>query len=175
MRLFFGIELTKDIKDHIAHAVAPFQKSPKGWENPHDYHLTLVFIGETPLEEIPALHEELKKISFPTFKLTLKNFDFFSRRVMYLRCELPDEIAKLAKPGIKEFIPHITVKRWQRYEYDELKKKLEANPFEVKSIEVDHLALFKSEKDSDNRKYHVLEKFYSTPTKSSTSIISVAR
>lgn len=175
MRLFFGIELPANIKDHIAKSVAPLQISPKGWENPHDYHVTLIFIGETSLEEVPSIREELSKITFPPFTLTLKNFEFFNRRVLYLKCELPEEISKLAKPGSKEFIPHITVKRWQRYEFDELKKRIEANPFEVKSVKLDHLALFKSEKDSDNRKYHVLEKFYSTPTKSSTSIISVAR
>ena len=42
--------------------------------------------------------------------------------------------------------------------FEELKKRIEKNPFEAKSQRVDHLALFKSEKDSDNHKYHVLER-----------------
>lgn len=186
MRIFLGIELPQEIKKHIELSVSPLQTTLKGWENPHDYHLTLLFIGETPATEIPAIIEEFKQISFTPFTLTLRNFEFFNRRVFYLKCDAGDELQNLMisiethfsqyfKSGGKPFIPHITVKRWQRYEYDELKKRIVANPLKVKSIKVDHLALFKSEKDSDNRKYHVLERIYSTPTKSSTSTISTAR
>lgn len=186
MRLFLGIELPAQIKDHIARSVFPLQKDLKGWENPHDYHLTLLFIGEAQPEETLHIIEELKKITFEPLTLTLRNFEFFPRRVFYLKCDQTDELLTLIetinahfpqyfKTATKPFIPHITVKRFQRYEYDELKKKILENPFEVKSIEVDHLALFKSEKDRDNRKYHVLERNYSTPTKSSTSTISSAR
>lgn len=54
------------------------------------------------------------------------------------------------------YSPHITLKRYQRYEYAELEKKIFQNPFEARSIMVDHLSLFKSEKDVQNLKYHVI-------------------
>ncbi|MFP5387470.1 MAG: 2'-5' RNA ligase family protein, partial [Bacteriovoracia bacterium] len=60
----------------------------------------------------------------------------------------------------KEFIPHITVKRWQRYEHNHLVSGLRERKLEEKSFIVTELALFKSEKDSLNRKYHVI---YSKP------------
>ncbi len=167
MRLFIGIELPQEIKDHIASVVSPLQQRIKGWEHPHDYHMTLLFIGETAPEAVPEITNQLKEITFTPFTLTLTELFFFSRRVMYMGCKPSAEILDLKtklqhhfpefyKPETKPFIPHITVKRWQRYEYDELEKKMLENRFEEKSLVIDHLALFKAEKDSDNRKYHVL-------------------
>jgi 2'-5' RNA ligase len=148
--------------------------------------LTLLFIGETSKEEIPLLIKRLHEIKFSPFMLSIRSIEFFNRRVLYLACDINEEIMRIRKalqdsfPSYfpingKPFIPHITIKRWQRYEYDRLKKIIEANPFQQKSIIIDHLALFKGEKDSENRKYHVIERFYSTPTKSSTSTIFKAR
>jgi len=169
MRLFIGIDLPVEIKNHIELSVYPLQVTTKGWEHPHDYHLTLLFIGETPPIEIPFIVHQLNEITFTPFSLTLKTIEFFNRRVLYLSCEDSLELlnlrkditfhfSKYKKPETKKFIPHITLKRWQRYEFDELKKRIEENPFVEKSIRVDHLALFKSEKDADNRKYHVLKR-----------------
>jgi 2'-5' RNA ligase len=168
-RLFLGIELSGPLKDAIAEALAPLKTSPKGWEDPFDYHVTLLFLGETPLEEIPLISHELRQISFAPFTLTFRSLVFFNRRVLYLSCDPSPELMQLKsqidshfpkylKPESKKFIPHVTVKRWQRYEFQELKKRIEENPFEARSQRVDHLALFKSEKDSDNHKYHVLER-----------------
>jgi 2'-5' RNA ligase len=47
MRLFLGIDVPSEIKAFLTDAYAPIQFSTKGWELPHDYHLTLLFIGET--------------------------------------------------------------------------------------------------------------------------------
>ena len=168
-RLFIGIELSGPLKDAIAESLAPLKTSPKGWEDPFDYHVTLLFLGETPLEEIPLMTRELRQISFTPFTLTFRSLAFFNRRVLYLSCDPSPELVQLKsqidshfpkylKPESKKFIPHVTVKRWQRYEFQELKKNIEKNPFEARSQRVDHLALFKSEKDSDNHKYHVLER-----------------
>lgn len=167
MRLFIGIELPIEIKNHIATSVLPLQTTLKGWENSHDYHLTLLFIGETPPENIPSIIQKMQEVSFTPFNMTISELLFFGRRVMYLSFAPVPELLDLKerlklhftnnyKRETKKFIPHLTVKRWQRYEYDELKKGIEANPLEKKTFTVDHLALFKAEKDRDNRKYHIL-------------------
>lgn len=167
MRLFLGLELPLDVKEEIALHLRPLQKSIKGWENPHDYHQTLLFIGESSEEELASIKERMDQINFNTFKLTTYNFDFFSRRIMYLSFypspelnKLKDEVDSLysewVKPGSKPYIPHVTVKRWQRYEYDELEKGLEAKALPEITFEIKSLSLFKSEKDQGNNKYHVI-------------------
>lgn len=169
MRLFLGIELPLEIKKHIALSVAPMQKDPKGWENPHDYHMTLLFIGETPEDKIPGIIIGMKEIIFAPFTVTLRSLAFFPRRVMYLNCDYSPELLNLrnriqalypeyVRNNEKEFIPHITIKRYQRYEVTELKMKMLEHPFEAKVITIDHIVLFKSERDENNLKYHVLER-----------------
>lgn len=147
------------------------QLSGKGWENPHDYHQTLLFIGETPEKEVNGIIEKMDEIEFHPFELKFSKFEFFNRRIMYLGLqpskhlielkELIDEtFPEWSQLETKKFIPHITVKRWQRYEYDHLTSALAENKFEEKSFMVNELSLFKSEKDSLDRKYHII---YSKP------------
>ena len=167
MRLFLGIELPEDIKTHIAQSIGPMKTTAKGWENEADYHLTLLFIGEASPKECEEIQTRMKKISFNPFILGLGNLRFFNRRILYLdflpsaeltalKDKVENEFSEWLKPHRKTFVAHITIKRWQRYEYDELKKGIEENKLESKTFEVKALALFKSEKDSRGQKYHVI-------------------
>ncbi len=167
MRLFLGLEIPEDVKDRIYAHLEPLQKSIKGWENAHDYHQTLLFIGETSEEDLESIKARMEQIKFKEFTLITNSFNFFSRRIMYLSFKPSPELIKLKdeveslysewlRPGSKPFIPHVTVKRWQRYEYDELEKGLKTKNLPEMSFEVRSLSLFKSEKDSRNQKYHVI-------------------
>lgn len=169
MKLFIGIELSTTIKKYIAECVTPLQLTPKGWENPNDYHLTLLFLGETPVEAIASISERLEKISYKSFEVELASFEFFSRRVLFvnlknsleilgLKKRIDEQFAEWKRIESKSFIPHITVKRWQRYEFKFLEEQIKNHPFLPLKIKVNGLALFKSEKDSNNNKYHVLHK-----------------
>lgn len=167
MRLFLGIDLPPDIKRDIQNYLQPIKQSPKGWVDPHDYHQTLLFIGESDDEEVEVLKERLETFSFYPFKVKLSHFQFFNRRVMFLGIDESPDLKKLKdkiendfpewvhRSG-KPFIPHITVKRWQRYEYDHLKRGLAVREMDSMEFIVNSLCLFKSEKDSLNRKYHVI-------------------
>lgn len=167
IRLFIGIELPEKIKNRLEHQLLALQVTPKGWVMPHDYHITLLFIGAAELESVPAILNKLREISFTPFEIELTGIHFFGRRIMYVKCtpslgltqlkekidaKFPEFVSNENKP----FVPHITIKRWQRYEYDELEEKIMENPFKAITFEVKSLALFKSEKDSDLRKYHVV-------------------
>lgn len=149
--------------------LSPLKKTEKGWEHSYDYHLTLLFIGELPEGHLPDVIERIQKIRFSPFTLTTTSFHFFNRRIMYLGFEHSAEIYQLRKQileiypefhrsGDKEFIPHITVKRWQRYEHADLVTGLEEHPSHRISIPVTSVSLFKSEKDPENRKYHVISR-----------------
>lgn len=170
MRLFIGIELPSDLKQHINNYLLPIHLSPKGWEHPHDYHQTLLFIGEATEEECLIIKKRMIELSFPTFKLTTSGFKFFNRRIMYLAFEDSPELLKLKKiieeafpewvrEGSREFIPHVTVKRWQRYEFNHLEQNLMERKFIDETFEVNKISLYLSQKDEENRKYHII---YST-------------
>jgi 2'-5' RNA ligase len=167
MRLFLGLDLPDSVKHKISTYLSPIKKSEKGWESPHDYHQTLLFIGEAGPEEEDSIKERMNKIIFPAFKLVPTTFQFFNRRVMYLGIEKTPELLDFkliineafpewAIKETKSFHPHITVKRWQRYEHADLVEGLSKEPLKLESFKIETLSLFKSEKDAHNHKYHVI-------------------
>lgn len=169
MRLFLGLELTESQKIEIASMLSPLKKTEKGWEHSYDYHLTLLFIGEIDSGKLNDIKARMIEISSKPFELVTTNFHFFNRRIMYLGFEHSPELYALRKQVLKiypefhrreekEFIPHLTVKRWQRYEHADLVSGLAKNPGHRIRIPVEGIALFKSEKDPDNRKYHVISR-----------------
>lgn len=172
MRLFIGIELPEEIKNQIRDYLEPIKLSEKGWERPHDYHQTLLFIGSAAEEDLQIIKCRLDTLTFNPFRIEIADFQFFPRRVMYLGFRESPELLSLKskidqlfpewlRPGSRPFLPHVTVKRWQRYEYDHLEKSLMSLPFKRKTFEVKHVSLFLSEKDLENNKYHVI---YSSPS-----------
>jgi RNA 2',3'-cyclic 3'-phosphodiesterase len=170
MRLFLGIELPDEIKEHIHEYAQKIQSSSKGWVGKHDYHLTLLFIGEVdPLSILPMILERVESIKFDPFHLLLTGPEFFPRRILYIGAEKNIEVQNLyhqiselfpewATHKKDNFTPHITIKRWQRIEVDDINKKITLNKFDPRVFSVGKIALFKSEKDPLNRKYHVLHR-----------------
>lgn len=158
-----------EIKKSLALSLSPIKTQSKGWENPLDYHLTLLFIGDTLDAKVESIKSRLDQISFKPFKLTTGKLDFFPRRVLYLSfapslplMQLREQIAQMypeyLKPTDKPFTPHLTIKRWQRYEYDELRRNILAHPLVPREFEVNYVALYKSEKDLNGQKYQVIQK-----------------
>jgi 2'-5' RNA ligase len=167
MRLFLGLEIPEKLKAQIHQYLLPMHESEKGWESPHDYHQTLLFIGEASPEDLLVIKDRMDRIEFKSFALRPNSFQFFNRRVMYLGFEKSYELLSLKnlidqtfpewkKVETKPFISHVTVKRWQRYEHFHLTSSLAKQEFRTESFRVDSIALFKSAKDTENNKYHVL-------------------
>lgn len=168
MRLFLGIEVPSEIKTLIASSIIPIQSTLKGWENPSDYHLTLLFIGESKTEQCEEIKDRMKAINFAPFLLETGQLSFFNRRILYLdfspssdllmlKDQVENHFSEWLHPERKPFIPHLTLKRWQRYEYDKLHQSITEHPMRKMNFLVNRLALFKSEKDEFNRKYHVIK------------------
>ena len=168
MRLFLGIDIPPLTKEKIDQYLQPLRLTTKGWENPLDYHQTLLFIGEASPEELDTISNKLNEFNFHPFELTFNGFHFFSRRIMYLgfrpsvdlmllKKKIDQDFSNWVKSETKPFIPHITVKRWQRYEYDKLESGIKQKQLDPTSMIVKGLSLFKSEKDSFNQKYHILK------------------
>lgn len=149
--------------------LSPLKKSEKGWEHFPDYHMTLLFVGPTAEDLIPSIVDRLKRVSVKPFTLRTSTFDFFGCRIMYLGFEPSPELLALRRQITdlfpeyhriheKDFVPHVTVKRTQRYEFDSLSERVATYPAHPVLIPVEGIALFKSEKDEANQRYHVLER-----------------
>lgn len=167
MRLFIGIDLPDNIKSRIAETLHPLQLSSKGWEHPHDYHQTLLFIGETEDGKVEELKRRMDEIHFHPFILTTNGISFFNRRIMYVDFLPSEDLIRLKqkinscfpeylRPDEKMFVPHVTVKRWQRYEYDQLSEGILKNSLPVLTFKAMSLCLFQSRRDENNLKYHVI-------------------
>lgn len=167
MRLFIGIEIPAEIKLEIFKFLAPLQNPPKGWEHSHDYHQTLLFIGESTPEQLEIIKSRMSQFRFKPFDVETSSFEFFSRRILYLSLKPSQKLLDLSaeiyrifpewvRPNEKEFLSHITVKRWQRYEYLGLVEGLKNRELPSMKFAVNSLALFVSQRDENNLKYHVI-------------------
>ncbi|HXH30843.1 MAG TPA: RNA 2',3'-cyclic phosphodiesterase [Bacteriovoracaceae bacterium] len=167
MRLFIGIEIPLEVRQAVHDFLVPMQTSPKGWERLHDYHQTLLFIGEVESESLTVVQERLRAIQITPFELQTSGFRFFNRRIMYLgfqssreltvlKTEVDTRFSEWINPRSKPFTPHVTVKRWQRYEHDHLVEGINSRTFPSISFTVNGISLFKAEKDSEGNKYHVM-------------------
>ena len=119
-------------------------------------------MGYLPEGHVSDITMRMRKIEAHPFSLTTSRFHFFGHRIMYLGFEHSPEILALRREMLriypefypseeKEFVPHLTVKRGTQL------KHLPPAPAAL-SMEVSGLALFKSEKDSGNGKYHVIQR-----------------
>lgn len=167
MRCFIGLEIPENVKKEIHKAILPLRANSKGWEDPHDYHQTLCFIGECSNEELSLIKKRLDQIFFAPFVLETEEIKFLRRRIMYLDLKPSDKLLDLIqkikkqfpewiRSEEKEFLPHITLKRWQRYEYDKLLEESKKIHIPSMSIAINSLALFESCKNQFNQKYHVI-------------------
>lgn len=150
MRLFIGL----DLPPHIKSTLSQILKS-----DTRDYHITLLFIGATDISP-GEFKKRLANIDFKPFEVTINGFATFPKGILYLSLAQSDELqalkgkVQLAFPeyeggDTRLFVPHITVQRHYRSEdgFPEITPQI---------FKVEHLSLFKSEKDSSDRKYHVL-------------------
>jgi 2'-5' RNA ligase len=169
VKLFLGIEIPDELKQKIFQFLKPLQLTSKGWETPHDYHQTMLFLGETSEEELAIIEQRLALFIFHSFEFRTTSFEFFNRRILFLSFEPSNDLLEFKteidktfpewlRPNEKVFTPHLTVKRWQRYEYDYLAAGIKARAFPSTSFKVSELVLFKSEKDLENNKYHVIHR-----------------
>lgn len=169
MKLFLGIEIPDELKQKIFQFVKSIQITSKGWEQPHDYHLTLLFFGETSEEDLIKIKIRLDQFIYKSFEFQTASFEFFNRRILFLGFAPSNELLELKKiidqtfpewmrPNEKPFIPHLTVKRWQRYEFNYLEKEMSARIFHPVKFKVSALVLFKSQIDSENNKYHIIHR-----------------
>ncbi|MEN2981761.1 MAG: RNA 2',3'-cyclic phosphodiesterase [Thermus sp.] len=134
MRLFYAIFLPEDVRKALVEAQGLVARY-RGWKEvpPHQLHLTLLFLGERPaeeLEDLTALGHRLGRLQ-PPFTARIRGTGYFPNegtpRVWFAKAEgeglvalaegLRQEVLGLLGPealeagGDKPFKPHITLAR----------------------------------------------------------------
>lgn len=130
-RLFVGLPLPREYQDGLAaltRSLGPAAPGQCSWTRPGNWHVTLKFLGETPLEALPDVHAALSAVAWEPFALRAGGGGFFPSakrpRVLWvgvargapeLRALAGQVDGALAMAGFapeaREFAAHLTVAR----------------------------------------------------------------
>jgi RNA 2',3'-cyclic 3'-phosphodiesterase len=134
IRLFTAIELPEPIKKALIEAAAQLgRRLPEGvvrWVKPAQLHLTLRFLGDTAVSQLPTLQDQLGQLAYqhPTFRLRLNGVGAFPTRqkprvvwaglagdlavLQGVQADLEDRLVGLGwSKEQRPFNPHITLGR----------------------------------------------------------------
>lgn len=145
-RLFIAIPINDQWRQQLSQQMIslqsklPFQK----WTHPEDYHITLKFLGDTPVEQYKRLSELLTHVAETTrpFQIALTQWGTFGPHaspsilwagvggdllpLMNLQQNIDNSMTELGfLKENREFHPHLTIAR--RYQVDSI-------PFSIKNL-----------------------------------------
>lgn len=171
-RLFVAIDPPDDVKQQLENVQEPF--NGLRWQNSDNYHLTLKFIGDTPVDQQQRIEETIADITADSFNLTINGLGYFPPnrhpRVIWAGVEEIPELMqlqttieeRLADLGIekenRDYHPHITIgknKEVQRHKVEEFIDR--HGDFKIPGIPVSEFILYSSELTSEGA-VHTSEK-----------------
>ncbi len=181
MRLFVAVPFPADVKNELGKLIDDWRREQGKitWVKKENLHLTLKFLGETPLEKLEVLKKNLTASlnGAAAFQVSLSGagtFPNFNRaRVIWVGvseggeklAELCQKVEEAARPlGFpaeeREFSAHLTVGRVKDVRLTEgLLAKVRACTFEAKGIIVSEAVLYQSELAPGGSIYTPLERF----------------
>ena len=182
-RLFIAIELPRDvrhqIKHHIDHLRAQLPNVRASWVREDNLHLTLKFLGDTPLDRIEAISSALAGAANKTdmFEIQIGGCGAFpprgkpsvlwigiedlsgSLRQLHGRIEDGCGAAAIARDS-RSFHPHLTIARLREpHGARQLAQLHQDTGFDVLSVRVDGVSLIRSELSSAGSRYTTLGRF----------------
>ncbi len=126
MRAFVAIPVPEDIRDQLEELQSDL---PVGrLADPENFHLTLAFLGEEPVERIEAAHEALERLQAAPFTLRLDGLDVFggaTPKTLFAAVEQSEQLDALQRkvrsllhgagimPDRTRFRPHVTLARFR--------------------------------------------------------------
>ena len=174
MRLFIAIDTSKEIEYYISELQKQLNTKFSKISLTKSFHLTLKFLGEVPESKLQGIKQELSKIKFQKFALTLDKFGFFPNEdyinivwigvkehaeVNLLQKEIEDALNGLFSKD--KFHPHITLGRVKyikdRHKFLNLIKSLKVPSLR---FDVDKFKLYESVLKQDGPEYAVLQEFF---------------
>ena len=156
MRLFFGLAVSDEVGAAAAALIERLRAcgAEYRWAKPKGLHLTLNFLGETPLEHLPALEEVLRRAAArPPFDIAFGGPGAFDSledpRIIWVGltrgAAARGARAEACGPRDRPFCPHLTLgRRRGGAAGEEMKAALKAVPPLGLTQSVDRLILFES-------------------------------
>jgi 2'-5' RNA ligase len=182
-RIFFAIDLPEDIKISLEGFISKIKPElPEvRWVDPYNTHLTIRFVGNYQMEEIPRMIDVVKRDmkDLKSNNIFLEGLGAFPNvdraRVLWVGIKDDNKILQnmrlsldksLEKLGVgyegKQFKPHLTlgrVKKGVKVPSNKIRDIFEEyKTISFKNISVDSLILFRSLLKPDGPEYWVLEK-----------------
>ena len=129
-RIFFALWPSGKQRRQIDAAIEPYKAVLAGkWTVRDNWHVTLVFIGGFPEEDIPALQAAAGNVKCPAINLGFERIDFWRRpRIMCLHSEIiSEQLAGLVRslesaagafgfrPEKRPYRAHMTIARKARF------------------------------------------------------------
>jgi 2'-5' RNA ligase len=125
LRLFFAIKPPEDIINDLACFIKNLDRNYWKPSKIEQLHITLAFIGQTPIESVDEITRVARKASehIKPFKVELNDCDAFPNykepRVLYVKVRSPQlvELGNNLRAGLNEFVdksrfkPHLTLGR----------------------------------------------------------------
>ncbi|MDD5076688.1 MAG: RNA 2',3'-cyclic phosphodiesterase, partial [Sphaerochaetaceae bacterium] len=162
MRLFIAVEIDDANKSRLAkiREELRFNSSQGSYTLTENFHLTLAFLGETDVSNIPMITDAMDRVEFSPFMMKLTHLGAFRRpngdlwwigidsseQVKQLQCRLKES---LFSKGIwfdpKPFVPHLTLARSVRLNRSLEMKSLLSRKVDI-SLSVRQISLMQSDR-----------------------------
>jgi 2'-5' RNA ligase len=126
LRLFLAVDLPDPVRLEVAALCT--QVNHARWVKPHQLHITLRFMGQTPEEALANVRDQLGRVQVPAFNLALQGTGIFPgsasskrARVLWLGLEPVEPLTHLKQAidaclGLDleraSFSPHLTLARF---------------------------------------------------------------
>jgi len=187
-RVFIAIELPASarqrLKDHIDRLRDALPDARASWSREENLHLTLKFLGDTPVSQIEPLSQATKRAASEAlpFELIIRGCGAFppggQPRVLWIGIEdLSGQLGKLQraledesdKEGFareaRPFHPHLTIARLRRpHGSRQLAALHEELGFEAETVRASALAVVRSELGSEGSRHTVISRHEFKPT-----------
>ena len=172
-RLFISIPLTEVFRLSLLDIRPDTARWPQiRWVAAETLHITLHFLGDTPVEQIPDLIKRLKEVAtnFSPFELTFQQTELVWRQrkpaLIWSRMAAHPTFTQLAKGVIRAVngkadyppLPHITVARIRNLNFLDERDLNFISPT-ITQLPVEHFELIQSELLPQGPRYTVVEAF----------------
>jgi len=179
-RLFIAIELPPNVrsalKAHIDQLRTAVPEARASWATEENLHLTLKFLGDTPLTKVEGLSQAARRAAnvVGSFEIIIGNCGAFPSsgqpRVLWIGVEDPSYSLTLLHQTLEDecaqagftreqqpYHPHLTIARLRKPQ--SARRLAQAHKeigFDQQSVVVSHLALIRSELRSEGSRYTVI-------------------
>jgi 2'-5' RNA ligase len=175
-RVFLAIDLPETVRSALA--VQQFLLPLPRRVPPDSLHLTLVFLGETPLPVLEAVHEAWEALRLPALRLKIGGFGLFGGErprlcyaavapdpaLMVLQAKVETAARRAgAAPEARRFVPHITLGRFAppgpeaRFRLE--RAVAEGHRFDLPAFEVTEMVLYESHLGRATAQYDPLVRY----------------